>query len=224
MPPTRGQGDLGLLDMFNTPLKILIVDDHLLVVQALSYALSAMVKFDVVACTDVLQLRDVLEKQGPFQVTLQDINMPGMSGIASYRELVKQEAAGRIILFSAEYNAGLVNEALKAGCYGFVPKSMSLTGIAAAINVVASGEKFMPVMDSSSQGSNRGRIEGNVRVSASDVKVLAMISGGKTNKEIAFSMGLTEAAVKMRVRKIVAQLKASNRTHAVVIARELGYL
>jgi two-component system, NarL family, nitrate/nitrite response regulator NarL len=116
---------------------------------------------------------------------------------------------------------------LDSGARGVIPSTMSIRSVPNAIGLVHSGEIFVPV-ELRRAGTTAPRMpeteEGNGPpiLTATDTLLLRQAAEGLTGREIARNLGMTEVSVKMHVRTICRKLGARNRTHAVVLARQIG--
>lgn len=207
------------------PIRVLVADDHGFVRETIKLGLERNGDFAVEAATDFeAALR--LATQEPFDIVLLDLAMPGMDGIASIQRIVKANEAHKVVLFSGSITQGLLLRATDAGVRGFISKTMGLKSIAAALRLVHDGEVFIPIsyIQEKSLLSNGVRAADTQIVSPLESTILERVSHGKTNKEIAWDMQLSEVAIKMHMRSICKKLDAKNRAHAAIRAREMGLL
>lgn len=200
-------------------LSVLVVDDHKLVSEAVANFLSSAGGFTVNLCNTLQDAESFIKENGPVDVVLLDLVMPDMRGMQSIESMVKLNEPGAVVLFSGTANPHDLSAALELGCMGLIPKNMPLRSLDSAIRLVASGEVFVrssqkePVSQMSTDALNER-----------DLLVLSKIAEGKTNKEIAWQLQVSEVSVKSYVRKICATLSASNRASAAVRAKQLGLI
>lgn len=201
-------------------ISILLADDHDLVRDAVGQVLGARDAFRISLTDSYSNMIRLIEEEGPFSVVLMDVAMPGVAGIGSVAAAVRLNAEGAIVIFSGNVGQDFVQEALGVGARGFIPKTLPLKSLATAIELVASGQVFVPV---SGHAGAAAAVEGQqARLSPQEQRVLQGVAGGKTNKEIAWTLGLSEVTVKMHMRSVCTKLRANNRTHAAMIARQSG--
>jgi two-component system nitrate/nitrite response regulator NarP len=163
---------------------VLIADDHDLVREALVMALNADQSLEVTSVGALEEVKLHLSKNGPTDVVLLDLVMPGMKGLPSVKEVVTLNGDGAVALFSGNVASGQVQEVLKLGCMGVIPKTLPLRSLANAIKLVADGEVFVPVSLALTKG---GSGESNKSLLTSrEQSVLEYVSQGLTNKEIAW--------------------------------------
>lgn len=202
-------------------ISVLIADDHQLVRDALAQALVTDKRLNVTIAENydaVLAQIVGLEK---IDVILLDIVMPGMDGLKSVKEIVDLNAEGAVVVFSGITALDFANQALKLGARGFIPKTLPLSSLAAAIHLIAMGQVFVPIdvniANSLPKQNNLGRL------TPKELAILNFVSDGLTNKEIGWKTNAVEVTVKMHMRSICIKLGAKNRAHAVTLAYKLGF-
>ncbi|MDO9640613.1 MAG: response regulator transcription factor [Pseudotabrizicola sp.] len=207
---------------------VLVADDHLMVRDAIVSAISREGEFQVFVASTFENVIEQINENGPFLITLLDINMPGMDGIKSVASIVATTAAGAVVMISGNASQDIVRQGMAVGASGFISKSMKLGALVPALRLVATGEKFIAT-------SAMGYVDGNwhaqsdslsdkMGLSKSEHEILQLVAGGLQNKEVAWKSGHSEVKVKMHMRNICKKLGASNRTGAALKARELGLI
>ena len=153
-------------------------------------------------------------------VTLMDGMLPDIHGDEVTRRIVTAHPDARVILVSINETAEDIQRALDAGASGYLPKSSEKIEMVRAIRAVASGETFLPtrLMEKLSAHHVSSPLSGR------EIDVLCLIAQGRANKEIANELGLSEPTVKTYVARLLAKLGAPDRTRAVTMALERGYL
>ncbi|MCC6002264.1 MAG: response regulator transcription factor [Pararhodobacter sp.] len=199
-------------------LKVLLVDDHLLLIESISAALVSEYGFHVTAATDVDSALAEVDKAGHFDVILLDYDVPGMDSLAGLQRLIDANN-GAVALFSGVANWTVVERAMDRGASGFVPKTLPLRILGHAIRFIADGETYLPGDYMRRASTEKGKDYG---LKPREFKVLALLCEGKQNKEIGRELGMDEVIVKMDVKSICRKLDARNRTQAVIVARDSG--
>ena len=201
---------------------IVIADDHNLVRDAVAETLTAEGGFSVSSVGDLTSTLVAL--QGPEQVDmlLLDVFMPGMAGIGSIQQLLAKHPDLKIVLFSGSVSSEFVFQTLQVGVRGYVPKTLPLRSLTSALRLVLSGQVFLPMsllseVDGTPSFEQRG--DNQKLLTPKEVNILKLVADGKTNKEIAWALGASEVTIKMYLRTIFNKLGASNRTHAVMLAK-----
>jgi two-component system nitrate/nitrite response regulator NarP len=199
-------------------LRVLIADDHRLLAEAVGNMLRNAAGYEVVTAESFESTLAALAG-GRFDVVLLDLKMPGMAGLASVRAVVDRAGKSRVVLFTGQVDRHFLNSSLEFGVRGLIPKTMPLQSLLSVIQLVNSGQVFVPM-----QGTETRTGSGDSQLNEKEHFVLSRAAEGLTNKEIARDMGITEVSVKMHMRAICRKLEARNRAHAVTISRERSLL
>ena len=206
----------------NNPISILLVDDHSLVTELIAKYLPLQGDFTVDVVGSARECHEKIKFVGAFDVVLLDILLPERLSLDGVSEVVKANAEGAVALFSGNVTEEFVHKCLDVGALGFIPKTLSLRSLASSITLVASGEPFVPA--GYFAANSNARTESESGLNADELAILEKLGQGLANKEIMALLSLTESTVKMRVRSLCRKLGARNRTHAVIVAREVGLL
>lgn len=204
----------------DSPLKLVIADDHKLLADAVAFMLEGGSGFDVRSCYDLETLLKALSQQS-FDVVLLDLRMPGMSGLDSVAQVVRAASDGYVVLFTGEIDRHILDKALGLGVRGLIMKTMQLRSLGSIIELISSGQVFVPVESGLSSDSADGD---NQVLNEKETYVMRLAAVGMTNKEIAREMGSSDVTVKMHMRMICKKLGARNRAHAAMISRERSLL
>lgn len=204
-------------------INVLIADDHQLLLDAMVRPLETC-GFNVHLSNSYSSACERIKEDGPFDVILLDLNMPGMDGLETIKSIVKENTGGSVVLFTGSVSPVIVTRSLEEGVRGFIPKSISLKAMENAIRLVAAGEQFVPYSffaNSQDSRANRGQDSaGSSNLNERELKVLYAASIGQSNKEIAHELSISEVSVKMHMRSICSKLGAKNRTQAAMIAKQ----
>jgi len=204
-------------------INVLIADDHQLLLDAMVRPLENC-GFAVHLSNSYSSACERIKEEGPFDVVLLDLNMPGMDGLATIKSIVTENDGGSVVLFSGSVSTVVIMRALEEGARGFIPKSVSLKSLENAIRLVASGEQFVPysffanTQDASAWHAPENG--GTSKLNERELKVLYGASIGQSNKEIAHDLSMSEVTVKMHMRSICSKLGAKNRTQAAMFAQQ----
>lgn len=201
---------------------IVIADDHNLVRDAVAETLTAEGGFSVSSVGDLPSTLVALQGPEPVDMLLLDVFMPGMAGIGSIQQLLAKYPELKIVLFSGSVSSEFVFQTLQVGVRGYVPKTLPLRSLTSALRLVLSGQVFLPMsllseVDGTTSFEQRGDTQ--KLLTPKEVNILKLVADGKTNKEIAWALGASEVTIKMYLRTIFNKLGASNRTHAVMLAK-----
>ncbi len=201
-------------------LRVLIVDDHTLLIDTVAASLTSEFDFSVEAAGDVDSALAMIEQHGSFDVILLDYDVPGMKALEGLRLLIKAND-GRVVLFSGVVNRTTVEMALDQGASGFVPKTLALRSLGHALQLVADGEVFLPA-DFIRHPNMHDNADFGLK--PREMRVLALLGTGMQNKKIGLELGVDEVIVKMDVKSICRKLKTENRTQAVIVAMKHGLI
>lgn len=200
-----------------TRIRILLVDDHMVIRMGLMTAASDAADMEVVA--DVDNGQDAVEafrRHRPDVVVL-DLRMHGMSGLETLRALRDEFKGVRVLVFSNYAKGEEIYQAMKAGAAGFVLKEMPLDRLLEAIRVVHRGDQYMP-----SEVAVRVGERMLAQLSPRELEVLQLLGRGLSNKEIGAQLGVVEGTVKIHVANIFGKLGVSDRTQALIEAIKRG--
>lgn len=198
-------------------MQILIADDHDLLRDTLVAFLQGA-EIDVATAADLKQAVDVYQKRGPFDLVLLDYNMPGMNRLDGLKKMLSQSPSPLVALISGEAPRAVVQEAIAAGAIGFLPKTMPAKSLVNAVRFMAAGEQFVPLeLLTPTEKSGHPLVQ---NLTKRELEALQGLTNGKSNKEIARDLGLSEPTVKLHVKNLYRKIGAANRTQAALLARE----
>jgi len=202
-------------------MRILIADDHDLLRDTLVMFLENAGGIETEAVgtfNDAIARIDV----GPaYDLVLLDYNMPGMNGLVGLKSALVHEGGQRVALMSGEATKKIAEDALEAGAAGFVPKSLPAKSLVNAVKFMAMGEQYAPIDFMTAEVAQDGNPLAT-KLTERELQVLKGLTEGKSNKEIARDLGLTEPTIKLHMKTLYRKVGASNRTQAALIAREAG--
>jgi DNA-binding NarL/FixJ family response regulator len=200
-------------------IRLIVVDDHIVMRMGLVTAASDQPDMEVVA--GVESGEEAIEAYRVHQpdVVVLDLRMSGLGGIGTIRALRAEFPAARIVIFSNYARGEEVYQALRAGASGFVVKEMKLETLLQAIRAVHAGQRFIPP-------EIAVRLSERVLTQLSDreTDVLTLMAKGRSNKEIAAQLHVAEATIKVHVTNILTKLEVTARTEAVVVAVKRGII
>ncbi|MBI2964565.1 MAG: response regulator transcription factor [Deltaproteobacteria bacterium] len=204
------------------PIRIFLVDDHAVLRQAVSVMLGAESDMTVVGQAGTgREALAAVESARP-EVVMLDIKMPEAAGLDVLRDLRRACPKARVIIFTMYENPAYVNAAIRAGASGYVLKSVGRDELLRAIRAVSAGGQFLHA-EVTGPLLRRAALEAKLRpggggLTVRDVQVLECLADGKSNKEIAHALGISDETVKSHLKRLFEKLGVSDRTEAVAIA------
>jgi DNA-binding NarL/FixJ family response regulator len=203
-----------------TPIKILIVDDHPIMRVGIAALISSSPEMQCVAQAgsgeEAIQQHAACKPD----ITLMDLRLPGISGAETIRRIRQQTPDARFIVLTTYEGDEDIHQAMEAGASGYLVKGLPQEMLVSAVRRVHAGGRYLPPSMSQALAARMP----DSSLSHREREVLARMAEGKSNREIAGQLGITEATVKCHVSVILARLNASDRTQAVVIALQRGLL
>lgn len=199
-------------------IKVMVVDDHPLMRVGVASIVNARPDMILVAQTGTGEEAVALFSKHHPDVTLMDLRLPGMSGVDAIRSIREKHPAARFIVLTTYDGDADIHRALEVGACGYVIKGMPYQTLVEAVERVHKGGRFLPPPVARALASRMPDSD----LSPREEEVLALLAGGKSNKEIAAQLGITEATVKCHVSAILLRLNANDRTEAVVTAIQRG--
>jgi two-component system, NarL family, response regulator len=205
-------------EMSNEKIKVMVVDDHPLMRIGVASIVNASSDMSVVAQTGTGEEAVTLFHKHKPDVTLMDLRLPGMSGVDAIRAIRETHSRSRFVVLTTYEGDADIHQALEAGAQGYVIKGMPYRTLLDAVHRVHQGERFLPPPVARALASRMPDSD----LSAREGEVLTLLARGKSNKDIASLLGITEATVKCHVSAILLRLNVSDRTEAVVTALQRG--
>jgi DNA-binding NarL/FixJ family response regulator len=204
----------------------LIADDHPLFRDALRQAVeSQMPDTHIVMAGDFNEVEQMISDNPEADLLLLDLTMPGVSGFVGLIRLRIEHPALPVIMVSASDDPATIRRSLELGASGFIPKSSSIELICEAIKEVMTGNIWLPDnidIDGEKDDEISEILAGVSKLTPQQHRVLNMIGDGLLNKQIAFSLGVSEATVKAHVSAVLLKLDVDSRTQAVIQLSKLG--
>lgn len=211
------------------PIRVLIVDDHTLFRSGIKLLLQRQDGFEVVGeAGDGLEGVKLAKKLKP-DVILQDLHMPGTSGLQALPLLRDEAPQAQVIMLTVSEDAEDLVEALRIGARGYLLKNIDTEFLVDSIRRAARGESVMsPQMAGKLADAMRNPPKGvssvpdTNKLSPREREIIVMLARGASNKEIARELDLAESTVKIHVQGILRKLSLASRVQAAVYAVEHG--
>ena len=212
--------------------KILIIDDHFLIREALRGVLLELNREAIIVeASDSRQAIRLISEQGDISAILLDLSLPDRDGLSVLNKLLEHRPAAAVVVLSDQYDRETVLRALDLGAVGFIAKSEQRQKLLSALQLVFAGGIHVPREIFLRENSGSMRISASTRpmspadlgLTGRQLDVLELMTHGNSNKAICRALDLAEPTVKNHVTAILKALKVTNRTQAVIKVSELGW-
>lgn len=202
-------------------LRIVIADDHKLMLKALHLALDGDEGFEIVGeATDGAELLPLVGRTSP-DVVLVDLKMPRMDGLTCLDQLRKRYPDVRAVVLSAVEDAEVIRASFARGAAGYVLKRIDPIDLPSAIRQAMEGTVYQPFGGGPTPEVPAVKAAG---LTERELEILTLVADGKSNKEIAAELFLAVQTVKFHLTSLYRKLDASSRTEAVREAYRQGLL
>ena len=203
---------------------ILLVDDHEVVRLGLKSLLEHSDKFEVVAEAGTAKEAVLMVEKYQPDAVLMDIRLPGVSGIEACQEITERWPDVKVVILTSYAEDEMLFSAIRAGASGYVLKQIGAEGLITAIEAACRGEALLDpavtqrVFQEVRRAVKEEEAAAFANLSQQEKYVLALVSEGKTNREIAEALFLGEGTVRNYVSSILSKLGVSNRAEAAAYA------
>ena len=214
-------------------IRIALIDDHPIVRDGLLAVLSDEADFEVVGTAPSAEEGQRLVALQRPDVVLLDLELPGIGGIEALPELLRTSPTTRVIVFTAYDTEERVLGALRAGAAGYLLKGAPSEEISRAIRTVHGGGSHLAPriaatvvagLSGGSPDAGRGGGARGTSLTTRERQVLRLVADGRSNKEIARELTITERTAKFHVTSLLNKLGADNRAQAAALAVQRGLL
>jgi DNA-binding NarL/FixJ family response regulator len=203
-----------------SPIRILAVDDHALLRKGIAAILASQPDITLVAeASNGREAIDQYRMHLP-DITLMDLQMPGMNGLDAMVTILAEFPEARIIMLTTYVGDVQILRAMKAGARGYLLKTLLDKELLETIRAVHGGKKMLSA-EAAYELAEYGTSDA---LTPAELEVLRLIAAGHANKQIAAQLSITEDSVKGRVKNILSKLGATDRTHAAMIALKRGII
>ena len=211
-------------------MRILLIDDHTLIREALSLLLQQLdAEVTVISASTAVEGLAAATHYADLDLILLDLALPDGSGLSALRQLRAVAPTSPVVVVSASLDIADVRGALDEGAAGYIPKTLSSRAMLSALEQILRGDIFVPadLLAAIAGGATRpisSPLKPAHGLTERQIEVLRWLGAGLSNKEIARKLALTEGTVKLHVSAVMRALGARNRTDAVIAAQRLGLI
>jgi len=197
---------------------VLVVDDHALLRTGVVNIIQQEPDLDVVAeASNGVEAVAAFERYRP-DVTLLDLRMPEMEGVEAVRQIRALDPQARVIVLTTYDTDDDISRALKAGAKAFILKDIAADALIACVHDVLKGKTYLAPAAAAKLAERVARVELTPR----ELSALRLLADGRSNKEIATALGITERTVKTHLGHLFDKLGVTSRTEAVKVAVRRG--
>jgi DNA-binding NarL/FixJ family response regulator len=197
---------------------VLVVDDHALLRTGVANIINQESDLHVIAeASNGLEAVEAFEQHRP-DVTLLDLRMPVMEGVEAVRQIRARDPLAKVIVLTTYDTDDDISRALKAGAKAYVLKDISADGLIGCIHDVLAGKTYLAPAAAAKLAEGVARVQLTPR----ELGSLRLMADGKSNKEIANELGISERTVKTHLGHLFEKLGVTSRTEAVKIATRRG--
>jgi two-component system response regulator DevR len=211
------------------PIRLLVVDDHEVVRQGLVAMLDRRPNFQVVAEAGTAADSIDLARRYQPDLVIMDVRLPDGSGIEACREIRAELPATRVVILTSYPDEEAVFSAIIAGASGYLLKQVRARDLIAALEAVGRGESLLDpavtekVLERVRRVATSGASDELAQLTAQEQRILLLVAEGKTNKEIATEVFLSDKTVKNYVSSILSKLNLQRRAQAAAfVAKRRG--
>ncbi len=209
-------------------MKALIADDHNLVREGIKLILNRLLEsVDIMEADNFDETHKITAANTDLDLIIMDLFMPGMTGPQGVSIIRNSAPVVPIIVLSMSEDPGHMRDSLKFGANGYIPKSSKNSILISAINLVLEGSIYIPpemlsvITDTGNYDTAADNNSKKPALTKRQMEVLNLLAQGRTNKDIARILDISDATVKSHTATIFRQLGAENRTQAVRLALQL---
>jgi len=208
--------------------KVLIADDHPLFLDAIIQVVTRT--FEGASCCAALNFETasaMVHDDESFDLIVLDYFLPGVQGFSGLLELRRRTPTTPIVLVTAADDVELMRQAMQLGVSAYLPKSTAAVEMQRILRGVNEGESYFPPMETTNAPMTPARVTGEsaeeigATLTPRQPEVLRRLGEGKSNKEIARDMNISQETVKVHISAILRKLNVTSRTQAVVQAHRL---
>jgi two-component system, NarL family, response regulator len=207
-------------DLRNNPIRILIVDDHPVVLAGLTSMLGTQAGIEVAGSASGGEDALSILRTKPVDLVLLDLRMPGLNGIDTLHAMNRAKVSARIIILTSFETDEDIYRAVQAGAQGYLLKDAPQSDMLEAIRSVHAGRRYFPRHIAARLAERMMR----TNLTPRELEVLQMLAHGLTNKQIGSALDISGNTVRNHVNSVIEKLEVSDRTEAATTAIHRGLI
>jgi two-component system, NarL family, response regulator len=207
-------------DIRNNPIRILIVDDHPVVLAGLTSMLGTQAGVEVAGSASSGEDALGILRSKPVDLVLLDLRMPGMNGIDTLHAMKRTSTSARAIILTSFETDEDIYRAVQAGAHGYLLKDAPQSDMLEAIRCVHSGRRYFPRHIAARLAERMMR----TNLTPRELEILKMLARGLTNKQIGSALNISGNTVRNHVNSVIEKLEVSDRTEAATTAIHRGLI
>ena len=210
-------------------MKVLIADEQSLFRDGLTLRLKEINQnIDILQSSSLTETLQILSAEPNTDILILDIDLVGFSAEETIKNIQNLSSSVKIIAISSSEDALNIKNILSLGVKGYIPKRSDSNILSGALKLILDGGTYIPPAmlktDSTSKPTPPTLPPLKKNLTNRQSQVLDLIAQGKSNKQIAYDMGVSEATVKLHINALLRSLKVNNRTQAVITAQKMGLI
>lgn len=210
-------------------MKVLIADEQSLFRDGLTLRLKEINQnIDILQSSSLTEMLQILSAEPNTDILILDIDLAGFSAEETIKNIQNISPSAKIIAISSSEDVHNIKNILSLGAKGYIPKRSDSNILSGALKLILDGGTYIPPVmlktDSISKSTSPTLPPLKKNLTNRQSQVLDLIAQGKSNKQIAYDMGVSEATVKLHINALLRSLKVNNRTQAVITAQKMGLI
>lgn len=209
-------------------MKVLITDEQSLFRDGLSLRLKQINQdISIIQSSNLAEMQKILSNDSDIDILIMDIDLAELNAAEIINKIKSIAPSTKIVAISSSEDTRNIKKILSLGVKGYIPKRSDSNILSGALKLILDGGTYIPtaMLDNGidySAYSSTSPLKKNLTNRQS--QVLDLIAQGKSNKQIAYDMGVSEATVKLHINALLRSLKVNNRTQAVITAQKMGLI
>jgi len=208
-------------------MKVLITDEQSLFRDGLSLRLKQINQdITILQASDLAEMQKILSKEQNIDILIVDIDLAELNAAEIITKIKNLTPNTKIIAISSSEDTRNIKKILSCGVKGYIPKRSDSNILSGALKLILDGGTYIPpaMLDNVIDNTQNTTSPLKKNLTNRQSQVLDLIAQGKSNKQIAYDMGVSEATVKLHINALLRSLKVNNRTQAVITAQKMGLI